>query len=62
MLSASPPPPSAHVLRTPWRQTAPPRGPLTWLLGFTAADRDRWVSVVCGAGFAVLLWVDWIAV
>ena len=26
-----------------------------------ARDRDCWVSVVCGAGFALLMWVDWLA-
>lgn len=35
--------------------------PLVWLASFTAADRDRWVSVVCAGGFALLMWVDWLA-
>jgi hypothetical protein len=28
---------------------------------FIAADRDRWVPLVCGIGFALLMWVDWLA-
>jgi hypothetical protein len=28
---------------------------------FIAADRDRWVPLVCGTGFALLMWVDWLA-
>jgi hypothetical protein len=49
------------ILRAPRTPRLPSRGPLAWLLRFTAVDRDRWVSVVCGAGFTLLLWVDWIA-
>lgn len=28
---------------------------------FIAADRDRWVPLVCGTGFACLMWLDWLA-
>ncbi len=28
---------------------------------FIAHDRDRWVSVVCVAGFTLLMWADWLA-
>ena len=31
------------------------------LAGFIAHDRDRWVPVVCATGFALLMWVDWLA-
>jgi len=31
------------------------------LTGFLAQDRDRWVSVVCAAGFALLMGIDWLA-
>lgn len=24
-------------------------------------DRDRWVPVVCAAGFALITWMDWLA-
>ena len=30
-------------------------------IGGVAHDRDRWVPVVCAAGFALLMWVDWLA-
>ena len=28
---------------------------------FIMHDRDRWVPVTCAAGFALLMWVDWLA-
>jgi hypothetical protein len=28
---------------------------------FVMHDRDRWVPVTCAAGFALLMWVDWLA-
>ena len=28
---------------------------------FVADDRDRWVPVVCAAGFTLIMWVDWLA-
>lgn len=28
---------------------------------FLAQDRDHWVSVVCAAGFALLMGIDWLA-
>lgn len=31
------------------------------LTSFLAQDRDRWVSVVCAAGFALLMGLDWLA-
>ena len=31
------------------------------LTGFLAQDRDHWVSVVCAAGFALLMGIDWLA-
>ena len=31
------------------------------LTGFLAQDRDHWVSVVCAAGFALLMGLDWLA-
>jgi hypothetical protein len=34
---------------------------LARLAAFIAADRDRWVALVCGGGFALLMWVDWLA-
>ena len=33
----------------------------THLRCFIAADRDRWVPLVCGTGFACLMWLDWLA-
>lgn len=33
----------------------------TALTGFLAQDRDHWVSVVCAAGFALLMGIDWLA-
>lgn len=32
------------------------------LTGFLTQDRDHWVSVVCAAGFALLMGLDWLAV
>ncbi|MBL8385416.1 MAG: hypothetical protein JNM90_20200 [Burkholderiales bacterium] len=46
---------------------APRLGPQSWLrtavrlFARFAQDRDRWVSVVCITGFAVLMWVDRLA-
>jgi hypothetical protein len=34
---------------------------VTALTGFLAQDRDHWVSVVCAAGFALLMGIDWLA-
>jgi hypothetical protein len=31
------------------------------LTSFLAQDRDHWVSVVCAAGFALLMGLDWLA-
>ena len=42
-------------------QSPHPRKLLRRLAGFIAHDRDRWVPVVCASGFALLMWVDWLA-
>lgn len=45
----------ARPARQPWHR------PAARLFALFAQDRDRWVSVVCIAGFAVLMWVDRLA-
>ncbi len=55
-------PPSADAV--PVRGTPPQRfqGRLAIALtGFLAQDQDRWVSVVCAAGFALRMGIDWLA-
>lgn len=50
--------PSRTLARLPVRPAATLAAACT---RFIAHDRDRWVSVVCGAGFVLLMWVDWLA-
>ncbi len=49
------------VLRGKTQSPSHPRNRLRRLAGFIAHDRDRWVPVVCATGFALLMWVDWLA-
>lgn len=53
--------PFSAVPRGKTRSASHPRNPLHRLAGFIAHDRDRWVPVVCASGFALLMWVDWLA-
>ena len=49
------------VLRGKTQSPSHPRNPLRRLACFIAHDRDRWVPVVCATGFALLMWIDWLA-
>lgn len=49
------------VLRGQAQSPSHLRNRLRHLAGFIAHDRDRWVPVVCATGFALLMWVDWLA-
>ena len=47
--------------RTPPATRRPFARTFARFLRFIADDRDRWVPMVCAAGFTLLIWIDWLA-